>query len=109
MSAREVKLADNEDFFRRINEHLEQQTPDTASSLIVICECDDVDCAQRIPSSRADYEAVRAEPTHFLVAPGHSDPEVEEVVRRADTFEVVRKRGVAGEEAADLDTSDNGD
>lgn len=109
MSAREVKLAENEDFFRRINEHLEEQTPDSASSLIVICECDDVDCAQRIPFSHAEYEAVRAEPTHFLVAPGHSDPEVEEVVRRAETFEVVRKRGVAGAVATDLYLSDKAD
>ena len=109
MSTREVRLAANEDFFRRINEHLEEQTPESASSLIVVCECDDVDCAQRIPFSHADYEAVRAEPTQFLVAPGHSDPEVEDVVRRADMFEVVRKRGVAGEAAAELYTPDGTD
>lgn len=109
MSAHEVKLAENEDFFRRINEHLQEHTPESASPLIVICECDDVDCAQRIPLSHADYDAVRAEPSHFLVTPGHSNPEVEDLVRRADTFEVVRKRGVAGEAAADLDTSDNAD
>lgn len=106
MSAREIRLAENEDFFRRINEHLEEQTPDSATSLVVICECDDVDCAQRIPLSHERYEAVRDEPTHFLVAPGHSDPAVEEVVQRGDAFEVVRKRGVAGEVAADLYTSD---
>ena len=109
MSAREVKLAKNEDFFRRINEHLEDQTPVSVASLIVVCECDDVDCAQRIPFSHADYEALRAEPTQFLVVPGHSDPKVEEVVSRADTFEVVRKRGVAGEAAAELYTPDGTD
>jgi len=109
MAARQAKLAENEDFFRRINEHLEEHTPESASPLIVICECDDVDCAKRIPLSHADYDAVRAEPTHFLVTPGHSDPEVEEVMRRADTFEVVRKLGAAGEAAADLDTSDEAD
>ena len=109
MSAREVRLAENEDFFRRINEHLEEHTPESASPLIVICECDDVDCAQRISLSHVDYDAVRAEPTHFLVAPGHSDPQVEAVVRRADSFEVVQKRGVAGEQSAELDTSDEAD
>ena len=106
MSAREKRLAENEAFFREINERLEEQTPDSAPSLIVICECTDVDCAKRIQMPHADYEAVRVEPTHFLVALGHANLRVEEIVRQADSFEVVRKRGVAGEVAESLDSSD---
>jgi hypothetical protein len=109
MSAREKRLAENEVWFREINERLEEQTPDSAPSLIVICECDDVECVERIPLSHADYEAVRVEPTHFLVSYGHADLSVEEVVRRADTFEVVRKRGIAGEVADYLDSTDKSD
>ena len=106
MSAREKRLAENEAFFREINERLEEQTPDSAPSLIVICECADVDCAKRIKMTHAEYEAVRVEPTHFLVALGHADLTVEDIVRRADSYEVVRKRGEGAEVAESLDRSD---
>ena len=49
------------------------------------------------------------EPTHFLVSYGHADLSVEEIVHRADTFEVVRKRGIAGEVADYLDSTDKSD
>jgi hypothetical protein len=45
----------------------------------------------------AEYERVRQEPTHFLVAPGHVIPEIETVVDGTERFEVVRK--LAGEGA----------
>ena len=45
-------------------------------------------------------EQVRAEPTHFLVVPGHELPEVETVVRREDRFWVVRKDAGEPEELA---------
>lgn len=106
VSAREKRIAENEAFFREINERLEEQTPDSAPSLIVICECANADCAERIPLAHEEYEAVRREPTHFVVAPGHTDPEIEVVVRRGDTYEVVQKRGVAGKVAEYLDGPD---
>jgi hypothetical protein len=106
MSAREQRLAENEAFFRGINERLEEQTPDSAPVLIVLCECADVDCAMRLTLEHEEYEAIRAESTHFVVAHGHADVEIEEVVYRTDRFEVVRKRGLAGEIAQELDTSD---
>ena len=48
---------------------------------------------------------VRAEPTHFLIAPSveHVAPAVERVVRREDRYWVVEKIGVAGEVSEDLD------
>jgi hypothetical protein len=103
MEGRERRLAENESFFRAINERLEEQAPDSAPSLIVICECANADCAQRIPITHAEYEAVRRESVQFLVAPGHAEPDIEEVVRQAEAYEVVRKRGLAGEVAEDLD------
>jgi hypothetical protein len=106
MPARTQRLAENEAFFRGINERLEEQTPDSAPVLIVLCECADVDCAQRLTLAHEEYEAIRAESTHFVVAHGHADAEIEEVVHRTDRFEVVRKRGIAGVVAEELDTSD---
>lgn len=45
--------------------------------------------------SLADYECVRSDPTLFVVAPGHDLPEIEEVLRRTDAYQVVRKEGDA--------------
>ena len=105
MSAREKRLAENEAFFRGINERLEEQTPNSATELVVLCECADEDCARRLTLAHSEYESVRAEPTHFVVAHGHADLEIEEVVWRTDGFEVVRKRGLAAEVAEELDDS----
>jgi hypothetical protein len=106
MSVREERLARNEAFFRELNERLEAMTPDSATELVVVCECADEDCAQRLIIEPGDYEAVRAHETHFIVAHGHVDSTIEDVVRRDDGFEVVAKRGAAAEVAEDLDPRD---
>ena len=106
MSVREERLARNEAFFRELNERLEAITPDSATELVVVCECSDEDCAQRLTLHPGEYEAVRAHETHFVVAPGHVDSRIEDVVVRNDRFEVVAKRGAAAEVAEDLDPRD---
>jgi hypothetical protein len=103
MSRREERLARNEAFFRELNERLEAVTPDSAEELVVVCECADEDCVQRLKLREGEYEAIRAHDTHFVVAVGHVDMSIEDVVRRTDRFEVVAKRGVAGDIAEDLD------
>jgi hypothetical protein len=103
MSRREERLARNEAFFRELNERLEAVTPDSAEELVVVCECADEDCVQRLKLREGEYEAIRAHDTHFVVAVGHVDMSIEDVVRRTDRFEVVAKRGVAGDIAGDLD------
>lgn len=100
-SARERRMAENEVFFRAINERLEARTPDSAP-LVVLCECADEDCTQRLTLTHDEYESVRSESTQFVVAHGHADAEIEEVVVKTDRFEVVRKRGLAAA-VADLD------
>jgi hypothetical protein len=103
MSAREERLAANEAFFRQLNERLEELTPAAASALIVVCECADEDCAQRLTLRHEEYEAIRADSILFVVAHGHADPTIETVVHRTDRFEVVRKRGEAAEVAERAD------
>ena len=107
MSARETRLAENESFFRAINERLEEQAPDSAPSLVVICECANADCAQRIAITHVDYEAVRSSSTQFLVAPGHASLDVEQIVHEGDGYEVVQKLGDAGEVAECLDADES--
>ena len=71
----------------------------------VVCECADENCAEPVQLSIAEYEAVRAEPTHFLVAPDvkHVSPQVEDVVRREERYWIVEKIEVAAELSEERD------
>lgn len=105
---REKRLAANEAFFRELNEKLEHRTDGSEDTLIVVCECSDEDCAQRLELTRREYEAARSEPVLFVVSHGHVDPEIEEVISRSERYELVRKIGVGREVATRLEsTSDS--
>src|SRR5688572_13830101 len=89
---RELRAARNEVLFREINERLND--PDAALSMseICVCECADETCTAPIEVSPAAYEAVRSQGERFVIAPGHHVyPEVERVVERHVTYEVVEK------------------
>jgi len=94
----------NESIFREVNERIEEvgESADRRR-LEFVCECQDLGCAQRIELALGEYEAIRAQPTHFLVVSGHQQPEVDRVVRERDGYLVVEKGGEAAEfaEAAD--------
>jgi hypothetical protein len=105
-TARQKRMAANEAFFRALNERLEELTPDSELS-VVVCECADEDCAQRLTLTHAEYEAVRADATQFVIAHGHFVPEIEIVVYRTDRFEVVRKLGAGAQVAIRLDAADD--
>lgn len=74
MDARELRLAKNESLFRSVNERIEEAA---ASSGIddhlfeFFCECSNTDCNLLVPMTLSEYEQVRADPTQFIVAPGH--------------------------------------
>lgn len=108
---RQKRLAANEVFFRELNEKLEKLDRGSADTdvLTIVCECADPDCAQRIELDHGEYETARSEPTRFVVAPGHVEPEIEEVISRTERFELVRKVGVGREVATRLDSTSAGD
>lgn len=101
---REKRLAANEVFFRELNQKLERRTDDS-DSLIVVCECADEDCAQRLELTRGEYEAARSEPVLFVVAHGHIDPEIEEVISRNERYELIRKVGAGRDVATRLEST----
>ena len=92
----------NEALFREINERIEAVgttlAPDNVP-LEFLCECDDTDCVEKVSVTRAEYEAIRALATHFVVLPGHEDPGIEQVVQHTERFLVVEKEGEAAREA----------
>ena len=75
-----------------------------------ICECASTECMKPIRLTIAEYEAVRAESTHFLVVPEdeHLSPAVERVVQRNERYWVVQKIGEAAEVSQELDPRANG-
>jgi hypothetical protein len=98
----EDRAARNQSLFREYNERME---PSNAVHHWVnppfadwICECANEACAVPVRLTMNEYEAVRENPTHFVVAPdeAHVVPEVEVVVvEREHRYWVVEKIGHA--------------
>src|SRR5438045_2099151 len=100
------RAAQNQALYREVNERIEELGEGHGFSLLdFVCECAIETCAQRIALSVGEYEALRAMPTCFAVAPdeAHVVPGVERVVERSARYWVVEKVGVAGELAEALD------
>jgi hypothetical protein len=103
---REESLAKNEELFRNVNERIEtlsQTLAEDDSMMEYLCECDRPECYHRVKATRREYEAVRAESTHFIVLPGHEDARVERVVLSHERFLIVEKQGAAAREAEESD------
>jgi hypothetical protein len=104
--SREERLAQNEDFFRRVNERIRELADGHGAdqhAYEFLCECGDTACMERVTLTLAEYEAVRADATRFVLADGHNDGTIEKVVAASADHVVVEKLGVAGEIAEALD------
>ena len=93
MGAREERVARNETLFREVNERIRDVNVAlaTAEATDFLCECGDESCTLPISLTLAEYDAVRAEATHFAVVPGHVVPDIELVVAQNDRYLVVEK------------------
>ncbi|HZQ04578.1 MAG TPA: hypothetical protein VFA88_11240 [Gaiellaceae bacterium] len=103
-----ARAAKNENLFREVNQRIVEleetfgRRADEPTEFV--CECSFVECVERVPLTLNEYEGVRAEPTHFVVVPGHVDEAHERVVHDRGHYVVVEKLGLAGalaEEDAD--------
>lgn len=109
MDPRQRRLAENEMIFREVNERVRAIASahgDDDHVYEFYCECSNADCTFQVRAGLTDYEAVRAEPARFLIAPKHELPEIEVVVERSDEWWVVEKVGEAAELAEELDPRD---
>jgi hypothetical protein len=91
---RERRLAENEAAFRDVNESLRYvaaQGTATVETMRLVCECGDAGCSEFVDVTLAEYEGVRAVPTHFIVRLGHVAPDIERVVLQNKRFAVVEK------------------
>ena len=105
MNLPEERAARNEALFREVNEQvrtLSASQPSAPEALLIICECSDETCTERVSLPVAVYESVRADPRRFVVMPGH-DNDFERIVDRSDGYAIVEKEGHAGRVAEETD------
>ena len=82
----------NEALFRDVNERIAESSEHfRAGKTEFVCECSDPSCTELVPATLAEYERVREKPTTFLLAPGHDEPDIEEVVSSRGRFHIVEK------------------
>jgi hypothetical protein len=103
------RVGKNEALFREVNERIRDVSGrvaavDGEATLEFVCECSDEGCSEPVQLTLVEYESIRSESTHFLVAPRHVwQPETERAVRENETYAVVEKTGDAGDVASDKD------
>ena len=88
------RVGTNEAIFRNVNEQIEginKALSEMTQTMDIVCECAEITCAERIMVTVPAYERVRADPTLFIVLPGHEQLDVETVVGDHDTYRVVMK------------------
>jgi hypothetical protein len=90
------RIQRNNAVFREANERIHESAQTYAHDLEHIpflCECPVEDCVEIVPLTEDQYNAVRANPTHYMTAVGHevSEAPVGTVVARNDGYVVVEK------------------
>jgi hypothetical protein len=100
--------ARTQSLFRDVNERVTEINAAFAEHVPLgdwVCECADNACIERIALTTEEYEAIRADPRRFLVAPSddHVFAQIEDIVARNDRFWIVEKEGPAGDLAAQVD------
>jgi hypothetical protein len=91
---RAERVALTEAAFRIANERMadweERRNADGAVASYY-CECAVEGCREEVRLSRAEYEAVRSEPRHFVVLHGHIIEDLETEIERHETYSVIEK------------------
>jgi hypothetical protein len=92
LAEEEVRIATTEAIFRTVNERIAESAERFDSSEAeFVCECEDRSCTHRLEATLDEYQQVREDPTHFLLAPGHENERIERVVERRRRFWIVEK------------------
>ena len=92
LTPEEARIARTETVFRHVNERIAETAERFGSDQTeFVCECADSDCQDRLEVPLEEYEEVRTESTHFLVADGHQEPGYERVVKKRRGYAIVHK------------------
>jgi len=96
-TSRQDRFIENEKLFRTANERLAQRVEDLVAPgqfIPFLCECIDDTCMARIELRPEEYEEVRSDDEHFVIAPGHARLDGERIVEEEDRFSIVTKEDV---------------
>ena len=88
------RVGHNEALYRQVNERIEELRDawgESSGTFSLVCECGELRCTEQINVSPARYETIRANPSWFIVKPGHEASGVESVVDRDGEYFVVEK------------------
>ena len=86
------RRATTEALFRDVNERIAESAERfDASGTEFVCECSDPNCTHRVDATLDEYEAVRADGTTFMLAPGHAQDDIERVLSDRGRFHIVQK------------------
>lgn len=92
------RRAENEEFFRRVNEGIDAVAEDVFDESgqapqvwEFVCECASRDCTDRIPLTVAEFERIRDADDVYVVVAGHVDGDIEHVVDRSTRYWLVEK------------------
>jgi hypothetical protein len=96
MNRRNQRHAKNEALLQGLNETIGRfHTEYGKRRLEFGCECGSPDCTAKLRLTQEEYEIARTGHTGFLVAPGHEDPTVDNVVQQAAHFLIVESKTLA--------------
>jgi hypothetical protein len=89
---REKRQARNELLFREVNQRIAELSENWAGGdFHIVCECATVGCQAMLPITLEDFQRVREHPRRFVISPGHDAPDIEDVVERHGSYNVVEK------------------
>ena len=92
MATEILRIARTESLFRDVNERIAETAERFgAEDAEFVCECANAGCGERLAATLDEYEQVRADGARFLVAPGHVEPQYEQVIARRGDHQVVAK------------------
>jgi hypothetical protein len=98
------RRAHNEAIFRDVNEQIAALgAARRRDQLEIVCECANLGCSEPIAISLAGYEEARRDARTFILAPGHTDPQLEIVLVDRRDYLLVQKIGDAADEAVMTD------
>jgi hypothetical protein len=105
VDANDARQAHNQNIFRAGNEAVRANAGTDVDGIVLICECGDEECLERIGVRRDEYEAVRANPRAFVLARGHEErgDDAAVVIDETERFVVIEKLDEAGMIAERLD------
>jgi hypothetical protein len=100
------RIAEQQALMRTVNQNIRvvDRSWGPAQPITILCECGNA-CATHVTVGLSEYERVRLDPTHFLIATEHLIEEVDRPLEQHDSWLLVEARGIAAEIARRRETN----